>query len=76
MTFFLENENQYSAGMVLRKAYNTLNECFALKSPLFYEEGIEAIEYKKPLKKRYRDTKRFKNCLPWKNIAVHWRFHI
>lgn len=47
MTFFLENENQYSTGMVLRKAYNTLNECFALKSPLFYEEGIEAIEYKK-----------------------------
>ena len=47
MTFFLENENQYSTSMVLRKAYNTLNECYALKSPLFYEEGIEAIEYKK-----------------------------
>lgn len=46
-TFFLENENQYSTSMVLRKAYNTLNECYALKSPLFYEEGIEAIEYKK-----------------------------
>lgn len=47
MTFFLESENQYSTSMVLRKAYNTLNECYALKSPLFYEEGLEAIEYKK-----------------------------
>lgn len=48
MTFFLENENQYSTSMVLRKAYNTLNECCALKSPLFYEDGIEAMEYKNP----------------------------
>lgn len=48
MTFFLENENQYSTSMVLRKAYNTLNECYALKSPLFYEDGIEAMEYKNP----------------------------
>lgn len=48
MTFFLENENQYSTSMVLRKAYNTLNECYALKSPLFYEDGIEAMEYKTP----------------------------
>lgn len=48
MTFFLENENQYSTRTVLRKAYNTLNECYALKSPLFYEDGIEAMEYKNP----------------------------
>ena len=32
--------------MVLRKAYNTLNECVALKSPLFYEDGIKEMEYK------------------------------
>lgn len=31
----------------MRKAYNTLNECFALKSPLFYEDSVEAIEYKR-----------------------------
>lgn len=47
MTFFLENETQDSTSMVLRKAYNTLNECYALKSPLFYEERAEAIKYKK-----------------------------
>lgn len=32
--------------MVLRKAYNTLNECVALKSPLFHEDGIKEMEYK------------------------------
>lgn len=32
--------------MILRKAYNTLNECVALKSPLFYEDGIKETEYK------------------------------
>lgn len=75
MTFFLENENQYSTSMVLRKAYNTLNECCALKSPLFYEDGIEAMEYKNPPLKRCKNTTRFKKSLLWKNIAVHWRFH-
>lgn len=62
--------------MILRKAYNTLNECVALKSPLFYEDGIKEMEYKETFKKRCKDTKRFKHCLPWKNFAVHWRFHI
>ena len=47
MTFFLENENQYSASMVLRKAYNTLNECYALKSPLFYEDAFGTMKHKK-----------------------------
>lgn len=75
MTFFLENENQYSTRTVLRKAYNTLNECYALKSPLFYEDSIEAMEYKNPPPKRCKDTTRFKKGLLWKNIAVHWRFH-
>lgn len=75
MTFFLENENQYSTRTVLRKAYNTLNECYALKSPLFYEDGIEAMEYKNPPPKRCKNTTRFKKSLLWKNIAVHWRFH-
>lgn len=75
MTFFLENENQYSTSMVLRKAYNTLDEWYALKSPLFYEDGIEAMEYKNPPPKRCKNTTRFKKGLLWKNIAVHWRFH-
>lgn len=30
----------------MRKAYNTLNECVALKSPLFHEDGIKEIKYK------------------------------
>ncbi len=47
MAFFLENENQYSASKVLRKAYNTLNECYALKSPLFYEDAFGAMKHKK-----------------------------
>lgn len=63
MTFFLENENQYSTSMVLRKAYNTLDECYALKSPLFYEDGIEAMEYKNPPPKRCKNTTRFKKKL-------------
>lgn len=47
LTFFLENEDPYPSSMVLRKGYNTLNECFALKSPLFYEDSACAMEYKK-----------------------------
>lgn len=76
MTFFLENENQHSTGMVLRKAYNTLNDGFALKSPLFYEEGIEAIEYKKTSQEALQRYEEVQKLLTLKNIAVHWRFHI
>lgn len=46
LTFFLENKASYPSCMVLRKAYNTLNECVALKSPLFHEDGIKEMEYK------------------------------
>ena len=46
LTFFLENKAPYSNSMVMRKAYNTLNECVALKSPLFHEDGIKEIKYK------------------------------
>ena len=46
LTFFLENKAPYSNSMVLRKAYNTLNECVALKSPLFHEDGIKEMKYK------------------------------
>ena len=46
LTFFLENEARYPSSMVLRKAYNTLNECFALKSPLFYEGNTETMKHK------------------------------
>ena len=46
LTFFLENKAPYPSCMVLRKAYNTLNECVALKSPLFHEDGIKEMEYK------------------------------
>ena len=46
LTFFLENKAPYSNSMVMRKAYNTLNELVALKSPLFHEDGIKEIKYK------------------------------
>ena len=45
LTFFLENKAPYSNSMVMRKAYNTLNECVAMKSPSFHEDGIKEIKY-------------------------------
>lgn len=63
LTFFLENEAPYPSSMVLRKGYNTLNECFALKSPLFYEDSACAMEYKKTSQEALQRYEEFQKLL-------------
>ena len=74
LTFFIENKASYSSSMVLRKAFNTLNECFALKSPLFYEETVGAVEYKRASEEalqRYEEVQKLLTLEEYRNsLAV------
>ena len=74
MTFFLNEESQSPNSTVFRKARNTANECCALKSPLFYKDGLEGCLTRTPLEETthlLRETQRLLTLEEYRNsLAV------